>query len=220
MTVEQAMCPTCATQVTRGDRFCENCGASLAEVRQIAVPRGEMAPEGPCTDCGNDTDAQGYCLVCGHRRAAPDRDRNQLDGVVLITDRGLHHTSNEDAAAAGIRSSGVTGRPPALAAVVCDGVSTSIGADKAAAAASTAGVATMLSAITVSDDAQAAVSAGLAEAAAAAAKAKTDPSEAPSCTYTAAMVTRDPGGRCGSPFATSATAGRTGSPSRPAFQRS
>ncbi|MBX7435399.1 protein phosphatase 2C domain-containing protein [Mycobacterium sp. Y57] len=187
-------CPTCATPVTDGDRFCENCGAALAEVRQITVPRSELEADGPCTDCGNDTDAQGYCLVCGHRRSAPDRDRAELDRVVLITDRGIHHAGNEDAAAAGMLGAGVTGRPPALAVAVCDGVSTSVAAHKAATAAAAAGVSAMLSAITASDDDKEAVSAGLAQAAAAAANAGTDLADSPSCTYTGALVTRDPGG--------------------------
>ena len=47
-------------------------------------------------------DFDGYCTVCGQRRAEPDRDEAELGGVVLITDRGIEHARNEDAAAAGI----------------------------------------------------------------------------------------------------------------------
>ena len=194
MTSPQAACPQCAATVGHGDRFCESCGAALAEIRRVAIPRPELAVEGPCTDCGNETDAQGYCLVCGHRRAAPDRDQADLGTVVLVTDRGIAHARNEDAAAAGMLGAGVTGRPPAIAVAVCDGVSTSSDAHMAAAAASKAGVDAMLSAITVSDDAPAAMLAGLTEAAAAAVKVKTDASDSPSCTYTAAIVARSPEG--------------------------
>ena len=64
---------------------------------------GAGAPEAtaPCSDCGNRHYADGYCTACGQRRAEPDRDEADLRGVALITDRGLEHARNEDAAAAG-----------------------------------------------------------------------------------------------------------------------
>ena len=79
--------------------------------------------EAPCADCGDETYVDEYCTVCGNRRAEPARDQAELDGIVLITDRGLEHPRNEDAAAAGIVACGV-GRA-AIAVAVCDGVSTS-----------------------------------------------------------------------------------------------
>ncbi|MDT5339834.1 MAG: family protein phosphatase, partial [Mycobacterium sp.] len=131
----------------------------------------------------------GYCSGCGHRRAEPDRDEAQLGPMVLVTDRGLHHARNEDAAAAGMVS-GIPGRREALAIAVCDGVSTSGEPQVAAVAASKAGVEGMLAALAESGPTHEAVLAGLAEATKAAADAGTgmDPANAPSCTYTAAAV--------------------------------
>jgi serine/threonine protein phosphatase PrpC len=188
MTGQQAACPRCAATVRRADRFCESCGAALSEVRRVAIPRAGWTAEGPCADCGNETHTDGYCTVCGHRRAEPDRDEADLGGIVLITDRGLEHARNEDAAAAGIVADSLGERPHAIAVAVCDGVSTSVDAHAAAVAASKAGVDAMLAALATSRKARPAVLAGLADAAKAAAAARTDPSTAPSCTYTAATV--------------------------------
>ena len=91
-----------------------------------------------------------YCTVCGHRRAEPDRDETNLGGIVLITDRGIEHARNEDAAAAGILVGSDAERPDAIAVAVCDGVSSSDEAHRAAVAASTAGVDAMLAALVAS----------------------------------------------------------------------
>ena len=118
---------------------------------------------------------------------APDRDEVQLGPVALITDRGLTHHRNEDAAAAG-----VTG--DVIAVAVCDGVSSSTEPQLASAAASTAGVDAMLVALADARTPRQAVLAGLARAAqaaedtAAAAGKDTDLAIAPSCTYTAVAV--------------------------------
>jgi serine/threonine protein phosphatase PrpC len=153
------------------------------EVSRVAIPRAGQAVEGPCSDCGNSTFTDGYCTGCGHRRAEPDRDEALLGAIALITDRGLHHARNEDAAAAGIVSD-------AVAVVVCDGVSTSGEAQLAAVAASKAGVDGMVTALAASKGARAAVLAGLADAAKAAVDVGLggDSATAPSCTYTAATV--------------------------------
>jgi len=188
MTGQEPTCSQCDAAVRRADRFCESCGASLSEVRQVGIPRPGPSAEGPCADCGNDTDFDEYCTVCGHRRAEPDRDQADLGGIVLITDRGIEHARNEDAAAAGILVGRDIQRPDAIAVAVCDGVSTSEGAHMAAVAASKAGVDAMLAAIVASGKPRGAVLAGLKAAADAAAAAATDPASAPSCTYTAAIV--------------------------------
>jgi PPM family protein phosphatase len=202
MTGQQGACPQCAAISRSADRFCESCGAALAEIRRVAIPRGRTAlqgadgPEPPCSDCGNETHVDEYCTACGHRRAEPDRDEAELGRIVLITDRGLEHARNEDAAAAGMAVDSGTGRPYAIATTVCDGVSTSGEAHRAAVAASKAGVDAMLAALTASGKARTAVLAGLADAAKAAVAAGTgaDPSAAPSCTYTAATVVPTPEG--------------------------
>jgi serine/threonine protein phosphatase PrpC len=197
MTCQHAACPQCAAIGRSADRFCESCGAALSEIRRVAIPQGREALDGaagPCSDCGNETYADGYCTVCGHRRADPDRDEADLDGIALITDRGLEHARNEDAAAAGLVIDSGTERPYAIVVAVCDGVSTSGDAHTAAVAASKAGVDAMLAGLAASRKARAAVLAGLADAAKAAAAVRKDPSTAPSCTYTAVTVVPTPAG--------------------------
>jgi serine/threonine protein phosphatase PrpC len=187
MTSPEATCPHCASAVASGDRFCEDCGGSLSEVRKVAIPR-PPATTTPCTDCGNEAHFEEYCTVCGHRRELPDRDEMSLGAMVLITDRGIEHARNEDAAAAGMLVGGDAARPDAIAVVVCDGVSSSAEAEKAAVAASKAGVDEMLAALAASKKSRPAMLAGLEAAAKAANAAGTDSAAAPSCTYTAAIV--------------------------------
>ena len=118
---------------------------------------------------------------------APDRDENQLDGIVLITDRGIEHTRNEDAGAAGVLAN--SGASYAIAAVVCDGVSTSADAQNASRAASVAGVDAMLNVLAGSGDLTSVMVAGLTDAANAAAESTSPEGLSPaSCTYTAAVV--------------------------------
>jgi len=186
-------CAKCAAPVGQADRFCEACGAVLAELRRLAIPRPGRLGEGPCSDCGNTKLFEEYCDVCGHRRAEPDRDEAELAGMVAVTDRGVEHAYNEDAAAVGVVS-GVGGRPDLIAAVVCDGVSSARESSVAAVSASTVGVDAMLAALSAARPARAAVLTGLAEAAKAAAAARTDPSSTPSCTYTAVTVVPDAAG--------------------------
>jgi serine/threonine protein phosphatase PrpC len=200
MTDEPTACPTCAAPVGQSDRFCESCGGALFEVptpefSRVAIPRTGLPLEGPCADCGNDAFSDGYCTGCGHRRAEPDRDEAQFGVIALITDRGLHHPRNEDAAAAGLVT-GVQGKPDAMAVAVCDGVSTSGDPQMASVAASKAGVEGMLAAIAKTGTTYDAVLAGLAEATKAAADAGRDlnPANAPSCTYTGAVVMANPEG--------------------------
>jgi len=173
--------------VAPADRFCEDCGGSLSTLRKVAIPR-PPSTDAPCTDCGNDAHFDEYCNVCGHRRAQPDRDEASLGAMALITDRGIEHARNEDAAAAGMLVGSDAAAPDAIAVVVCDGVSSSDEAHKAAVAASTAGVDAMLTAIASSKKPRAAMLAGLDTAAKAAVAAGVDSEAAPSCTYTAAIV--------------------------------
>jgi serine/threonine protein phosphatase PrpC len=184
----QAVCPQCSAIGGSTDRFCESCGATLADIRRVAIPRGNAGTDAPCADCGNATFVDDYCSVCGHRRAEPNRDEAELGAVVLITDRGIEHARNEDAAAAGMVVDGGTSRPYAVALAVCDGVSTSGDPQMASGAASKAGVDAMLGCLASSANGRAVVLAGLAAAAKAAATAGTNPSNPPSCTYTAAAV--------------------------------
>ena len=181
----------CGATVVAADRFCESCGTVLSPVRRVAIPGTARDESTVCTDCGDGRYLDQYCSVCGHRRAEPDREQADLDGIVLVTDRGLEHARNEDAAAAGTVACGSAELPHAVAVAVCDGVSTSTAAEMAAKSASTAGVEAMLNALAASRKPQSAVLAGLTDAAKAAAAAgadSLDPTMAPSCTYAAVAV--------------------------------
>jgi PPM family protein phosphatase len=153
----------------------------------VAIPRPDRAGQGPCPDCGNEAHADGYCTVCGRLRAEPDRDEAVLGDIAMITDRGIDHARNEDAAAAGILD-GVNDRPLVAAVAVCDGVSSSSDAHLASTAASIAGVEAMLTTLLDSGGPQASMLAGLAGAARAAAATDTPLATAASCTYTAVIV--------------------------------
>ena len=161
-----------------------------AELRRVALPLATADGE-PCRDCGDGCYADGFCTACGNGRAVPDRDWVQLGEIVVMSDRGLRHSINEDAAAAGIIIAGSgPDRPDPRVAVVCDGVSSSTAARLASSAASTTGVDAMLAALAADESPHAAVVAGLTCAASAAesAGAEANPGTAPSCTYTAAVV--------------------------------
>lgn len=185
----EAVCTRCGATVAAADRFCEGCGTVLSGMHQVAVPKPAVDASAPCADCGQDMFVDDYCIACGSRRAEPDRDQAALEDIVLITDRGIEHPRNEDAAAAGIVV-GASGEQ-CIAVAVCDGVSTSAAAHLAAVGASTAGVEAMLNALAVSSKSESAILAGLdaaTRAAATAGEGTADAWMAPSCTYTAAIV--------------------------------
>ena len=185
-------CTQCGAAVVAADRFCESCGTVQSAVRFVTVPRVAAETSGVCSDCGDGTYVDQYCSVCGQRRQEPDRDQAHLDGIVLVTDRGLEHPRNEDAAAAGAVA---CGSGVAFAVAVCDGVSSSSAADRAAKGASAAGVNAMLNTLAAECEPESAVRAGLAEAAKAAAAAGLDIGDsaiAPSCTYAAVAVLQTP----------------------------
>ena len=197
MSCEGVKCMHCGATVVPAERFCESCGGILRAIRRAALPGPTTSLDAPCADCGNETYVDDYCAACGNRRAEPSRDQVDLDGIVLITDRGLEHSRNEDAAAAGIVA-GEAGEPPhAMAVAVCDGVSTSADAQAAAVSASMAGVDAMVRALAASREPRSAVLAGLTDAAMAAVSAglgNLDPTMAPSCTYAAAVIVPSSGG--------------------------
>ncbi|MET0473005.1 MAG: zinc ribbon domain-containing protein [Mycobacterium sp.] len=197
MTGQRTSCRHCAAPAQDDDRFCGSCGATLVEIERAAVPRDAGLLDGrggPCPDCGNATYADEYCTTCGARRAAPDREEAHVGPVSLVTDRGLEHARNEDAASAGILVGADGSRPDAIAVAVCDGVSTSTDAHLAAVAAANAGVEAMLSALAAARTSRTAVLEGLAAAALAATEAGADVWNAPCCTYCAAVVVPAPEG--------------------------
>ena len=92
----------------------------------------------------------GYCGQCGMKQPAPwDHREIDLGTVAAVTDRGLHHTRNEDAVAIAevVVSDGV-----ARIIVVCDGVSSTADSDLAAQAAAEAACA-VLSTVDATDTA-------------------------------------------------------------------
>ncbi len=124
-------CASCGTPAEPEDRFCERCGARL----------GDAEPdEGGCRVCGaprGSLDADGFCSVCGAR----DRvDRRELDLVTaaVVSDRGRVHHRNEDAFALEVMGDG------SVAAVVCDGISSSSAGDAAARTAADAAAAVLM----------------------------------------------------------------------------
>ena len=149
-------CPTCDVQIPSDDRYCEDCGTRL-EAPPIPVP--------DCPRCGaspEQIDSDGYCEACGFRRIADRRDHIEIGispGFEGITDRGLRHHRNEDALA-------MDTDEDAHIIVICDGVSSTEGADKASEAAAEAAFrslvqrASLLTAI--SNASRAVVAAGLA----------------------------------------------------------
>jgi len=104
-------------------KWCEACGSDL-----------DAAPTVPCVACGElDISDDGYCMSCGHKQPE-ERDHLVVEAgtAVAVTDRGLRHRHNEDAAAVGE----LTGGGAVL--VVCDGVSSTPGSAEVSLAAATA----------------------------------------------------------------------------------
>lgn len=210
-------CPEHGPPDEPGHRYCEVCGRELDRVPVAEAPgSGQAAPAPgppapatptapprrhvpmgpgqwlssravgqPCPGCrAPHIGEYGQCAHCG-RRWSVGRDRADLDlGVVAaVTDRARRRR-NEDAV--------VIGRlGQTIAAVVCDGVSTSLRADLAAHAAAEAGLTAMLNAVAsgvaVPD---AVVAGGRTAAVAARATAVSDDGQVPpSCTFVSAVVT-------------------------------
>ncbi len=157
-------CPNCGAAIEATDAFCEACGAGLGadpaadavatDADPAPAPGGAETPPGhsvptapagpagataPCVGCGaapDDIDAEGYCGVCGRLQPGP-REHLELDlgWAAGVTDRGRHHPRNEDAFHLQLAGPATEG---GVVAVVCDGVSSSVRAEDASAAAATA----------------------------------------------------------------------------------
>lgn len=119
---------------------------------KLSDPREEPLPEAGesgtvCVACGlGGVDADGYCEHCGHAQPRQrDHQERELEGVAAVSDRGLRHHRNEDAFA--VSTTSLPDGTPAVAAVVCDGVSTAYRPDDASAAASVAGNESLLASL-------------------------------------------------------------------------
>lgn len=119
-----------------------------------------------------------FCEVCGvdlgaRRESAADHVEIAVDGGAAVSDRGHVRAANEDAVALG----GVQGR---VAAVVCDGVSSTRSSERAARIAADTALDLLLGARTVHD----AIAAG---AAATAGLVPSSTPDAPACTLVCAV---------------------------------
>ena len=175
-------CPRCDLAGEDADHYCEACGSDLRPPPRWLT---SAAPSGRCGHC--DAAAVrpgGYCDECGHRRSASrDRAEVELPGLAAVTDRGHRKHHNEDAVAIGAHLDGI-------AAIVCDGVSTSPRADTAAQAAVDVGLPELLAALAEGTPALKATDAAYRRAFAAVAQlAAPELPTAPSCTYVSGMIT-------------------------------
>jgi serine/threonine protein phosphatase PrpC len=169
-----------------------------------ADPRGEEPAAAEqsgggavCVACGlGGVDADGYCEHCGHAQPRQrDHQEQELEGVAAVSDRGLRHHRNEDAFA--VSTASLPDGTPAVAAVVCDGVSTAYRPDDASAAASVAGNESLLASLERGAPAEEAMRGALLAAFdAVSALAEEEPTpdgvphhNAPACTCVSAVVT-------------------------------
>lgn len=176
-------CPDCAEPITGSDKFCEGCGSDL-RVRRAGTA-GAVGTAATCRGCGQPMtpDDGGYCPGCGLLAAdGTDRVEHDLGMLAGVSDRGLVHSRNEDAMALGRH---VSGR---IAAVVCDGVSSSPDPEVASRAAAETTLDVLLSG---EHDADAVTPRLVREAVAAGARAVAElgsVDDGPSCTLVAAVV--------------------------------
>lgn len=184
-TTDAPSCPACGETAAPGAQWCEACGASLdGEVGAVTGP--------PCIDCGADHGeiVEGYCSVCG-RKQPGERDHlvEVIDGVAAVTDRGLRHSTNEDAFAIGRVGD-------ALIAVVCDGVSTTNAPEDISLAAAEAARDSIAADLASDDTDIEAVLVRATEAAQAAAVGASTPSDPNpgAATYVASVVRATPDG--------------------------
>ncbi|KQO08887.1 hypothetical protein ASF06_11385 [Agreia sp. Leaf244] len=148
------VCPACATVNDPDAKFCEECGTQLGELVEVSADpdaaegaqaepdeatSSTAAPRRACVYCGGSIADDGYCELCG-KPAQSERDHWQeapAAWVGGVCDRGIRHEINEDAMA--LAADPQVGEFAVL--VVCDGVSSTPGSDKASLAAARAATA-------------------------------------------------------------------------------
>jgi serine/threonine protein phosphatase PrpC len=121
------LCPRCGAAAEPDSRFCEACGAALAEI------------------------AAGY----GASAAADHREIDLGPDLAAVTDRGLIHRQNEDAVALSRGIAG--GGDPVSIIVVCDGVSSSYDPARGASAAAAAAADSLVAALAARAEPEAAM---------------------------------------------------------------
>ena len=148
------VCPACATVNDPDAKYCEECGTQLGELVEVSADpdagddapadadeatSSTAAPRRACVYCGGSIADDGYCELCG-KPAQSERDHWQeapAAWVGGVCDRGIRHEINEDAMA--LAADPQVGEFAVL--VVCDGVSSTPGSDKASLAAARAATA-------------------------------------------------------------------------------
>ncbi len=140
-------CTQCTDIAASSALFCENCGTELPGAASQPQQANPLGPEHVATTvnavsagcaCGGNFAADGYCDHCGAVRRPP-RDHlveQPQPWLASVSDRGLRHHRNEDAAAvAVVPAPGSSGH---AVLVVCDGVSSADYPDEASLAAARA----------------------------------------------------------------------------------
>jgi serine/threonine protein phosphatase PrpC len=176
----QESCPGCGSEVFADEAFCEACGRSLTGEPDAASAPAEKAA---CMECGCTAFSEdGYCEQCGVLRPG-DRDHVEAEagGAAGVTDRGLRHSRNEDAMALAVAGGGI-------AAVVCDGVSSSPLPQAASQTAADTGLAVLTERLAAGEDPESATRAALARAVEAVTALADSPHDAPACTYVSAYA--------------------------------
>ncbi|GAA3196475.1 PP2C family serine/threonine-protein phosphatase [Actinocorallia longicatena] len=166
-------CPSCQSPVFDGDVFCEACGRRLDQ---------------SCPGCGGTEITDGYCAACGLRQpAAGDHVEIDLGQVAAaVSDRGLRHSTNQDAMAMARLNGDRDG--DGVAVVVSDGVSASPRPDEASRTAVDTGLAVLLAELEGGVDPRDATRTAALQAAKAVRSLASAPTEAPACTYISAVT--------------------------------
>ncbi len=211
MTGTELSCPACAAPVATDDTFCEACGAALSGHQPTSPPPQSHPPasvdvtapiprtvvtSSTCSQCGGRVLDDGFCGTCG-QKASSARDHwseQPAPWVAGVCDRGVVHPANEDAMALA-----ATADRPFAVLVVCDGVTSAPNSDRAAMAASRAACVRLTStpeppaggvaaAIDFWSDALQGAASEANSAAVGVAHTLGDPTEPPSCTFVAAVI--------------------------------
>ncbi len=180
-------CDRCGGIVAVGDRFCEECGASIvAAVSHLLLSDNCQKCDAP----PDRIDADRYCSECGSRQLLLAHDPLELQpapNLAGVSDRGNRHERNEDALALKF----IDERTAIL--VVCDGVSSSQHPELASQAAATACGEAIERALHLQLEPNAAIERGIAAALTAVTKIPFDPAlpADPSSTTIVAALVRD-----------------------------
>jgi serine/threonine protein phosphatase PrpC len=209
-----ATCPVCHAPVFAENNYCEACGHRISAAPADEIPAGGPRPPeipdtqnpvtqnpvtqnhdtqnpqvDPCTGCGASAiDVDGYCERCGLRRpGGRDHVESELTGTgggviaAGVSDKGLRHSKNEDAMAL----AAAQGR---VAAVVCDGVSSSPRPEDASRVAADTGVAVLMKELESGTDAETATRKAVLQAAQGVAALAASEYDAPACTYVSVLI--------------------------------